>query len=70
VLIEIAFAGICHTDVHHAREEYGTPTTRLRSVTGGIPETQEVVDFCADDAVRGHRSRSAKPVTSMTPSTG
>jgi alcohol dehydrogenase (NADP+) len=24
VLIEIAYAGICHTDVHHARAEFGT----------------------------------------------
>jgi alcohol dehydrogenase (NADP+) len=23
VLIEIAYAGICHTDVHHARAEFG-----------------------------------------------
>ena len=24
ILIEIAYAGICHTDVHHARAEFGT----------------------------------------------
>lgn len=25
VLIEIAYAGICHSDIHQAREEWGKP---------------------------------------------
>ena len=33
VLLDIAYAGICHTDVHHARAEFGRTTTRSSPAT-------------------------------------
>jgi uncharacterized zinc-type alcohol dehydrogenase-like protein len=44
VLIEIAYTGICHTDVHHARAEFGTthypivPGHEIAGVVGAVGE--------------------------------
>jgi uncharacterized zinc-type alcohol dehydrogenase-like protein len=53
VLIEIAYAGICHTDVHHARAEFGTthyPIVPGHEVAGTISSVGgEVTKFAIGD---------------------
>jgi uncharacterized zinc-type alcohol dehydrogenase-like protein len=53
VLIEIAYAGICHTDVHHARAEFGTthyPIVPGHEIVGVISEIgSEVSKFAVGD---------------------
>jgi len=48
VQIEILFCGICHSDLHTARNEgllFGRRSLS-GSPIGGIRETQEMLDFC------------------------
>jgi alcohol dehydrogenase (NADP+) len=53
VLIEIAYAGICHTDVHHARAEFGTthyPIVPGHEIAGTISAVGgEVTKFAVGD---------------------
>ena len=41
VQIEILFCGICHSDLMGRRSLSGSPI-------GGLPETQEMLDFCGE----------------------
>jgi alcohol dehydrogenase (NADP+) len=53
VRIDIAYAGICHTDVHHARAEFGTthyPIVPGHEIAGTVSATgAEVTKFTAGD---------------------
>ena len=58
VQIDIAFCGICHSDLHQVRAEWaGTQFPCVPgheivgSMIGGIPETQEMLDFCAEHSI-------------------
>jgi len=55
VLIDIAFAGLCHTDVHHARAEFGHthyPIVPGHEIAGVVRAVgAEVVRFAAGDRV-------------------
>jgi uncharacterized zinc-type alcohol dehydrogenase-like protein len=55
VLIDIAFAGLCHTDVHHARAEFGHthyPIVPGHEIAGVVREVgAEVTRFAAGDRV-------------------
>ena len=55
VALDISFAGICHSDIHQVREEWGpaifpmVPGHEIAgSMIGGIPEMQAMLDFCAE----------------------
>ena len=44
ILIDIAFAGICHTDVHHARAEFGEsryPMVPGHEIAGTVTASRE-----------------------------
>jgi len=48
VLIDIYYAGICHSDIHHVHEDWGPshyPQVPGHEIIGGIPETQEMLDY-------------------------
>jgi alcohol dehydrogenase (NADP+) len=53
VLIDISYAGICHTDVHHARAEFGTthyPIVPGHEIAGTVSAVgSEVTKFAAGD---------------------
>jgi alcohol dehydrogenase (NADP+) len=55
VLVEIAYAGVCHTDVHHARAEFGhthypiVPGHEIAGVVGAVG--QEVTGLAVGDHV-------------------
>ena len=61
MLIDIKYCGICHSDIHQARDEWGgsifpmVPGHEIAGVVtgvgrgspiGGMRETQEMLDFC------------------------
>jgi uncharacterized zinc-type alcohol dehydrogenase-like protein len=53
VLIDISYAGICHTDVHHARSEFGTthyPVVPGHEIAGTVSAVgSEVTKFAVGD---------------------
>lgn len=53
ILIEISYSGICHTDVHHARAEFGTsyyPMVPGHEIAGVVSEVgSEVTKFAVGD---------------------
>ena len=58
VVLDIAYAGICHSDIHQVREEWGpaifpmVPGHEIAgSMIGGIPEMQEMLDFCGKHSI-------------------
>jgi len=55
VLIEIAYAGICHSDIHNARDEWGPGTYPMvpgHEIAGHVTEIgSEVTDFAVGDRV-------------------
>jgi D-arabinose 1-dehydrogenase-like Zn-dependent alcohol dehydrogenase len=71
VQIEIAYCGVCHSDLHTVRSEWagtlypcvpghkivghvtavGAEVTIAGSLIGGIAETQEMLDFCAERGI-------------------
>lgn len=55
VLIEIAYAGICHSDIHNARDEWGPGTYPMvpgHEIAGHVTEVgSEVTDFTVGDRV-------------------
>jgi D-arabinose 1-dehydrogenase-like Zn-dependent alcohol dehydrogenase len=64
VQIEIAYCGVCHSDLHTVRSvpEHAHPSPNVGnlifkrraiagSLIGGLPETQEMLDFCAQHGI-------------------
>jgi|GEM_PF-5148788 len=54
VLIEIKYAGICHSDIHHARGEWQDETFPL--VTG-----HEIAGIVTEVGLRSHQAQSRRP---------
>jgi D-arabinose 1-dehydrogenase-like Zn-dependent alcohol dehydrogenase len=62
VQIDIAFCGVCHSDIHQVRAEWAGTSPQVfglimkrrslaGSMIGGIRETQEMLDFCAEHGI-------------------
>ena len=74
VLIEILFSGICHSDIHQARNEWGNsiyPMVPGHEIVGRVVETGAEVTKFKDGRHRGRRlfrrfvprpAQAAKPV--------
>ena len=45
MVFEIAYCGVCHSDIHQVRDEGGNA---IYPMIGGMPETQGMLDYCAE----------------------
>ena len=47
VLVDNDYCGVCHSDIHQARNEWGDSTYPMVSSCGSIRQTHEMLDFSA-----------------------